>query len=700
MWNNLYDSLLGDISLNDLTQHVGTMAEIAKDFIIENTVGDEQPVVEDWQVQEALERIRNSRSRIAEMRKTELTETGWDLLRSSPKVQSDPQMYLMGDEIEMMEPVRNPELLQKALEDDEFKIPEDMPVEDRIKLLEEAHEVIEELHEFEEENDLRQIWDREIPESELAPTKFIRYGDEWLERKEVFLEPQEMLENKVIPYQDYSEGINNFDPEKMQDLMEPEMERITLNLDEPEPEVDIVAETEENMRQFDELIQDEDRVENDELLDEFDDYIGDDDPLLQDLGDYDENVYIGDDDPIFDVLTDQERRQLSTNEEIELQPLNVEPYVAEEPRLAPFDGIEEPLLGLNEVAAGGWSTIAKYAGPIGLGLSLGTYGITKLIQANEKKHSTRNAKKIVIVVINYVWYPAFIIWETKRTYFVEFKDLTSYIRRLEIGAQLVTYVKPKQTFISWNSMSILPSMVQTNHYAQGQEKIQTLKYLPLLLEGQTVRYKGKKGIIKRTMKQSFEPKENDDKYLVLFEDKSEQYLSSLELQVLDEKTKEKRIKQQQESLERMKRYPELPPQYVDPTNDEEPYFVSRPLHFSFDMFSNHWVIQAGVDKYGNLYDPMMGELSKYFNAVVEGGLYYFSPNSFANPFDPNDEYFSQRDDFKFTKQWDYTGVHYQIHDRYKEMLESGYFDALPIVNEGKITKKRAYIDEIEGKTLV
>ena len=66
-----------------------------------------------------------------------------------------------------------------------------MPVEDRIKLLEEAHEVIEELHEFEEENDLRQIWDREIPESELAPTKFIRYGDEWLERKEVFLEPQE-----------------------------------------------------------------------------------------------------------------------------------------------------------------------------------------------------------------------------------------------------------------------------------------------------------------------------------------------------------------------------------------------------------------------------------------------------------------------------------------------------------------------------
>ena len=688
---NLYEHLLGDISWDNFTEHVGTMAEIARDFVVENTVGTEQPVApEDWQVQEALERIRNSRSRIAQMRNTEMTESGWDLLRSSPKVQSEPRMYLMGDEIEMVEQTRNETFLQSALEDGEFKMPDEMTVEERINLLEEAHEVIDELHEYEQENDLRELVSREIPESELAPTKFIRYGDDWLQRQEVFLEPQEMLENKVIPYEDYSEGINNFDPERMQDLMEPEMELVRLNMDEPE-EVD-------TLRQFDELIADEPPVENtqelDDIMDDFDDvYIGDDDPLfddpmLDDISDVDDD-YIGDDDPLFDVP-----------EEIELQPLNVEPYVAE-PRLAPFDGIEQPLLGeMNEVAAGGWNTVAKYAGPIGLGLSLGTYGITKLIQANEKKHSTRNAKKIVIVVMNYVWYPAFIIWETKRTYFVEFKDLTSYIRRLEIGAQLVTYVKPTQTFISWNSMNILPSMIQDNsHYTQGgQQNIQTLKYLPLLLEGQTVRYRGKKGIVKRAMKQTFEPEVNDDKYLILFEDKSEQFLSALELQVLDEKGNSKLRKQKEETLERMQRYPKLPPQWVNPLNEEEPYFETKPFTYSFDPFDNHWTLATNVDRYGNSIDPMLDELKKYLDAVIEGGLYYFTPNTYANPYDKNDEYFSKRDDFKFTKEWDYVGTEPVIHNRYAEMLKTGYFDATPIVNEGKITKKRDMIHDIVDKT--
>ena len=692
---NLYEHLLGDISWDNFTEHVGTMAEIARDFVVENTVGTEQPVApEEWQVQEALERIRNSRSRIAQMRNTEVTESGWDLLRSSPKVQSEPRMYLMGDEIEMVEQTRNETFLQRALEDEEFKMPDEMTVEQRINLLEEAHEVIDELHEYEQENDLRQLVSREIPESELAPTKFIRYGDEWLQRQEVFLEPKEMLENKVIPYEDYSEGINNFDPERMQDLMEPEMELVRLNMDEPE---DVPNDT---LRQFDELIADEPPVENtqelDDIMDDFDDvYISEDDPLfddplldnISDVGD----DYIGDDDPLLDVLNP---------EEIELQPLNVEPYVAE-PRLAPFDGIEQPLLGeLNEVAAGGWNTVAKYAGPIGLGLSLGTYGITKLIQANEKKHSTRNAQKVVIIVMNYVWYPAFIIWETKRTYFVEFKDLTSYIRRLEIGAQLVTYVKPTQTFISWNSMNILPSMIQdNNHYTQGgQQNIQTLKYLPLLLEGQTVRFRGKKGIVKRPMKQTFEPEENDDKYLILFEDKSEQFLSALELQVLDEKTNSKLRKQKEETLERMQRYPKLPPQWVNPLNEEEPYFETKPFTYSFDPFDNHWTLATNVDRYGQSIDPMLDELKKYLDAVIEGGLYYFTPSSHANPYDKNDEYFSKRDDFKFTKEWDYVGLEPVIHNRYMEMLKTDYFEATPIVNEGKITKKRGMIHDIVDKT--
>ena len=102
-------------------------------------------------MQEALERIRNSRSRIAQMRNTEVTESGWDLLRSSPKVQSEPRMYLMGDEIEMVEQTRNETFLQRALEDEEFKMPDEMTVEQRINLLEEAHEVIDELHEYEQE---------------------------------------------------------------------------------------------------------------------------------------------------------------------------------------------------------------------------------------------------------------------------------------------------------------------------------------------------------------------------------------------------------------------------------------------------------------------------------------------------------------------------------------------------------------------